>query len=122
MDFPALTRMAFALLAVLGMIGACALVAKRAGLANAGASLKRRRLALIETLPIDARRRAAIIRCDGRDHLVILGPAGETVLASGLEALDAEPAAAEQRPVFADALAQLNKFARNPYAKKRGAA
>ena len=35
-----------------------------------------RRVELIERLPLDARRSVALIRRDGREHLILLGPEG----------------------------------------------
>jgi len=78
-------RIFFALLAVIGMIGLAAVFARKMGLASGSLSLGReRRLALVETLPLDNKRRAAIIRCDGREHLVVLNPNNVTVIERGL--------------------------------------
>lgn len=85
MDALEITRMFFALIAVLGLIGLLAAAARKAGWAAGGGAFGRpRRLAIVETLALDARRRATILRCDGREHFIILGPAGETVVASDL--------------------------------------
>lgn len=75
-------RIALALFAVLAMIGAFAWVARKAGLAGAGGVpiRKKRRIAVVEQLFLDPRRRAVILACDGREHLVILGPTGETIV------------------------------------------
>ena len=58
---------------------------KRAGLsgplmANAG----KRRLKIVEYLPLDHRRRMVLVRRDDKDHLLILGPNGETVVETGI--------------------------------------
>ncbi len=82
--------MFFALLAVIALIGLCAVAARKAGLISGAALTRKRRLALVETMALDARRRAVIIRCDGAEHLLILG-AGETVVARDLP----EPAAGD---------------------------
>lgn len=63
-------RVAFGLIAVLAMIGIAAWSAQRFGVSARGTG---RRMSLVEVLPLDARRKAAILRCDGRDHLIILG-------------------------------------------------
>jgi len=58
-------------------------VLKRLGLA--GTSLLpngRRRLKIVEVLPLDARRKLLIIRKDDKEHLIVLGPTGETVVES----------------------------------------
>ncbi|GAB4524948.1 MAG: hypothetical protein Kow00133_13360 [Amphiplicatus sp.] len=124
MDLLSLSRIFFALLLVIGLIAACALAAKRLGLAQGAAALgRKRRLALVETLALDARRRLAIIRCDGREHLLVLGPAGETVIARGLSAPEIEEAEAGEAPSFAEAMARLKKVspARNPFRAARKA-
>ncbi len=78
-------RILFALVAVLGMIGLCALAARKAGLMTAsGGFNSKRRLALVETLALDARRRLAIIRCDETEHLIVLGANGETMVEQNL--------------------------------------
>ncbi|MBB5519189.1 FliO/MopB family protein [Amphiplicatus metriothermophilus] len=118
MDLLSLSRIFFALLLVIGLIAVCALAARRLGLAQGAAALgRKRRLALVETLALDARRRLAIIRCDGREHLVVLGPAGETVIARGLPALEPEETDQSEAPSFAAAMARLKAFgpARNPF-------
>ncbi len=59
---------------------------KKLGLAT-NASIKtseKRRLKIVESLPLDPRRRLAIIKCDDKEHLVILGQNGETVIASNI--------------------------------------
>lgn len=123
MDILDFSRIFFALIAVLGMIGLCALVARKAGLAqNAVRFARRKRLALVESLALDARRRAVIIRCDGREHLVVLGPTSETLIESGLPTPAAEPVLDAPAPSFADAMAKLKTFAgSNPFAKQNKA-
>lgn len=124
MDVLDFSRIFFALIAVLGLIGLCALVARKAGLAQNALNLaKRRRLALVESLALDARRRAVIIRCDGREHLVILGPASETIVDKDIpEAPPVELPEAPPAPSFADAMARLKIFGGpNSFAKQRKA-
>lgn len=83
MDLVQMARMVFALMAVLALIGLLGLAARKAGL-HAGISplSRKRRLAVVESLALDNKRRAAILRCDGRDHLIILGPSSETLIES----------------------------------------
>jgi len=75
-----IARLVFALAAVIGMIGLAALAAKRLGLAGANGFQRARRLHLVETLAFDQKRRAAILRCDGREHLIVLDGASVTVV------------------------------------------
>ena len=79
-----IARIAFALLFVLGLIALAAALARKSGLVEA--TRRSRRLSIVETLSIDPRRRAAILRCDGRDHLVILTQDGVAVIESGIKA------------------------------------
>lgn len=39
-----------------------------------------RRLAVIEAVAVDQRRRLVLLRCDGREALVLTGPAGDLLL------------------------------------------
>ncbi|MDZ7628792.1 MAG: hypothetical protein U5J99_10370 [Parvularculaceae bacterium] len=75
-----IARLVFALAAVIGMIGLAALAAKRMGLAGANGFQRARRLHLVETLAFDQRRRAAILKCDGREHLIVLDNGSVTVI------------------------------------------
>jgi flagellar protein FliO/FliZ len=60
---------AAALALVLGLIWIVARLARRGGLAPPGP----RRIRVVETTPIDTRRRAVILRVDGRDALFMTG-------------------------------------------------
>lgn len=102
-------RIVFGLAAVIGMIGACAFLARKAGLSNlAGLAGNKRRLAISETMPLDARRRLAIVRCDDLEYLIVLGPTGETVVASGMTPVVCEETV---QPVPVNPFAELGGFA-----------
>lgn len=78
-----------ALLFVLALMLGLSLIMRRVnagnGLANGlGLAASRRRLKIIETLPLSARHRLVLIKRDDTEHLVILGPAGETVVEGGI--------------------------------------
>lgn len=76
-----------ALLFVLGLMGGLSLLLRRLG--YGGASLvpaDKRRLKVLEILPLDARRKAVLLSRDGNEHLVILGAAGETVVETHIKA------------------------------------
>jgi flagellar protein FliO/FliZ len=74
-----------ALLFVLGLIGGAALLARRFGLAPAVRPQSgRRRLAVIESLAVDGKRRLLLVRRDNVEHLLILGPSTETVVERGI--------------------------------------
>lgn len=96
-------RILFGLVAVLGLIGLFAVAARKMGLISAsGGLVRKRRLAIVETLAVDARRRMVIVKCDGKEHLVMLGAGSETVIERGLEgAPEAEEEIAPQANPFA---------------------
>ena len=74
---------------VLGLMGGLALVLKRIGLGNVGMMpADKRRLKIVEILQLDPRRKAVLIRRDDTDHLVILGPSGETVIETNIKPKD----------------------------------
>lgn len=82
-DLPDLARMMLALAFVLGLMGSLTYLLKKLGVsANlvAPRNSKDRRLRIIESLPLDARRRLVILQCDEIQYLVILNANGETVL------------------------------------------
>jgi flagellar protein FliO/FliZ len=67
-----------ALAAVLALIWLAARGARRFGFApRAGGG---RRLVLAETLALDARRRVHLLRCDGRELLVLTGGGNDAVI------------------------------------------
>lgn len=122
MEWADLTRIFFALIAVLGLIGLMAAIARKVGLSSGGVSFSsRKRLSTVETMAIDARRRVAIIKCDDREHLVLLSANGETLIETNLPPAPMEEAAQEPRATtFGEAMEKLNSFKRgtNPFAEK----
>lgn len=60
---------------------------------------RQRRLAIVEALPIDTRRRLVLVRRDDVEHLLLVGPDGDTVVEGGIRtsfrAVVAATAAAE---------------------------
>ncbi|MAU42091.1 MAG: hypothetical protein CMF31_10785 [Kordiimonas sp.] len=72
-----LLQMLIALLVVLALIGLLALLARRLGftaqttIGKAGSD--KRRLHIVEVLPVDAKRRLVLLRCDQKEHLIMLG-------------------------------------------------
>jgi flagellar protein FliO/FliZ len=69
-----------ALIAVTGWVGRRYLGAGRI----ATFSGKKRRLALVETLQIDARTRLLLVRRDAAEHLIMLGSNGAVVVEAGI--------------------------------------
>ena len=92
------SRFLLALVAVLGLLAGFAWLARRFGLAGRSFTAGgKRRLAVVEVAPIDAKRRFILIRRDTVEHLVLLGTDGATVIESGIAA----PAAASGERPFA---------------------
>ena len=80
-----IARIAFSLLAVLGLIGALAYMARRFGMVSLIKQNKgRARLQMVDSIGLDAKRKLVIMRCDDREHLVIFGPQGETLIESNI--------------------------------------
>lgn len=80
-------RFLSALVFVISLMGGLWLILKKMGI-NGGFTLqqgKKRRLAIVEMLPIDPKHKAVLLRCDDKDHLVILGPNGETVVEKSIQ-------------------------------------
>ena len=78
-----------ALIFVLGLIGGLAWLVARTGLAQGrfrfGKGDGNQRLEIIETLPLDPRRRLVLVRHDDKEHLLLLGINGDIVVAEGFE-------------------------------------
>lgn len=81
-----LLRFIAALVFVLSLMGGLAFFLKKMGLSNGTAlSGGKRRLKIIETLPIDHRRKILLIQRDEAQHLILLGPNSESVIETGIE-------------------------------------
>jgi flagellar protein FliO/FliZ len=75
-----------ALLFVLGLIGGLALIAKKFGMGNRGPMrrAKGNRLSIIESMPLDAKRRIVLVRRDDKEHMLLLGGVTELVIEGGI--------------------------------------
>jgi len=83
-------RFVAALAFVLGLMGGLALILKRINLGAMGINPgAKRRLKIIEILPLDARRKAVLLSRDDAEHLVILGGTSETVVETNIAKKDA---------------------------------
>ena len=88
-EIPSLLKMIAALIFVLGLMGGLALIMRQLGLSGRIQTPgKKARLKIIESIPVDHRRRVAIIQRDDVQHLVIFGPNGETVVETDIPAKD----------------------------------
>lgn len=73
-------RAVVALIATLALIGLAAYAARRFGMLQPGAKGKTRRMSVVESLMLDPRRRLILVKLDGREHLLLLSPAGDVVV------------------------------------------
>jgi flagellar protein FliO/FliZ len=83
-----------ALLVVLALIGVLAMGAKRLGFGPRVTPRRgRRRLAIIEVMALDAKRRLVLVQRDDTEHLLLLGATQDSVIESGIPAatVDATP-------------------------------
>jgi flagellar protein FliO/FliZ len=88
MEFDVYLRFMLVLVLVLALIGALAWAARRFGfggqlIPNTG---KSPRLSVVEVRALDSRRKLVLLRRDGREHLVLLGPSQDLLLESGIQA------------------------------------
>jgi len=83
MDASDYLRFAAALVAVLALIALCGVVARRWG-GSALPAARNRRLRIVEVVPVDARRRLLLVRRDGVEHLLLLGPTQDLLVESAI--------------------------------------
>jgi flagellar protein FliO/FliZ len=97
MDFELYLRFALALILVLGLIALLAWLLRRFGM---GVKMtKGRRLGVVEVQMLGPRHRLMLIRRDQVEHLVIVGPASETIVERGITRADSFAAAlAKEEP------------------------
>lgn len=92
MEMDSYLRMVLALGVVLALITGVAWAARRFGLGGQRLTIgrRRRRLALVEALQIDNRRRLVLVRRDDVEHLVLIGGGSDIIVERGIAATDAE--------------------------------
>ena len=88
MEFDVYIRFMLALVLVLALIGGLAWAARRFGFGgqltpNRG---KSPRLSVVEVRVLDSRRKLVLLRRDGCEHLVLLGPNQDLLLESAIQA------------------------------------
>lgn len=71
---------ALAIVALAGILALIVLLARALRASGLAPAARGGRLRVVETLPLDARRRLVLLRCDGRDALVLLGGAQDCSL------------------------------------------
>lgn len=87
MDTFELLRAFGALGLVLGLIALGAWILKRSGLSFGATTIKKkgedRLIQIVEVTPLDHRRKLALIRCRGEEHLILLSPTNEILIKAG---------------------------------------
>lgn len=97
MDLENYLRFVFALVFVLALIVLAAWAARRFGLGGAlpVSRGRHKRLAVVESLALDARRRLVLVRRDGVEHLLLLGTQSDVVVERQVSAAGSPVAAPE---------------------------
>lgn len=80
-----LMKFAAALVFVLALMAGLGIIMRRFASNHPITAPGKKRLKIVEVLPLDARRRAVLLKRDNREHLVILGANGETVVETSIE-------------------------------------
>lgn len=75
-----LLKFPLALILVLALMGGLALLLKKLGYGQMNMARGTKRLKIIEALPVDARRRLILIQRDDKQHLIMSGPSGDTLI------------------------------------------
>jgi flagellar protein FliO/FliZ len=86
MDLVDFARYFGALVLVLGLLGFAWLAARRYGLPGIVQGQALRRLSIVETLMIGPRHKLVLLKRDGTEHLMLIGPQGAEVIESGIPA------------------------------------
>ena len=86
MDVLDLGRYFASLLLVGGLLGGAWLAARRFGVPGIMPGIAHKRLSVVETLMIGPRHKLFLLRRDGVEHLLLVGPNGASVVENGIPA------------------------------------
>ena len=86
MDVLDLGRYFASLLLVGGLLGVAWLAARRFGVPGVMQGTTQKRLSVVETLMIGPRHKLFLLRRDGVEHLLLIGPQGANVVENGIPA------------------------------------
>jgi len=84
-DGPSWLRILLAFVIVCGLLGGLGFVLKfvaARGIKLPNITGRGGRLSVVETLPLDLRRRLVLVRCDDREHLLLLGNERDVVVST----------------------------------------
>lgn len=84
MEFDTYLRFILVLIFVLGLVFALGWVLKRSGISGSAVAGKGRRLGVVETAFLGPKHRLVLVRRDGVEHLVLIGPNSSEVVESGI--------------------------------------
>jgi flagellar protein FliO/FliZ len=84
MDVLDLGRYFGALILVMGLLGFAWLAARKYGVPGVMQGTVQKRLSIVETLMIGTRHKVYLLRRDGTEHLVMVGPQGMSVVENGI--------------------------------------
>jgi flagellar protein FliO/FliZ len=86
MDWDVYMRTVLALVFVLALIAAATWAAKHFALGNSrpGKGRRKKRLSVIEAIPVDNRRRLVLVRRDGVEHLLLIGGSSDIIVERGI--------------------------------------
>lgn len=88
-EWPALFKMLAAMVFVLGLMGGLYVILRKLGFSGHIQQVGHKsRLKIVESIPVDPRRRLALVQRDDVQHLVIFGPNGETVIETDIKPKD----------------------------------
>lgn len=102
-------RMLGALSLVLAMLGGALWAVRRFDVQLPGriSGGRSKRVELVERLAVDAKRSVALIRRDGCEHLILMGPEGHAMIETGITPTEKAPSAPVAAPVAAVAPAPV---------------
>lgn len=83
MDLNQYIQLALAFVFVMALMGLLSFILKKMNAVQSGMNGKSNRLKIVEQRMIDTKHKAVILRCDDKDHLVILSQSGNTVVVNG---------------------------------------
>jgi flagellar protein FliO/FliZ len=86
MDLIDVARYFGALILVMGLLGVAWLATKRYGVPGVIQRQNLRRLSIVESLMIGSRYKLLLLKRDGTEHLVLMGPQGASVIETGIDA------------------------------------
>jgi flagellar protein FliO/FliZ len=78
-------QVGLAFVLVLALMGLLSFILKKVNYAQSGMMSKDSRLKIVEQRMIDSKTKVAIIRCDDKDHLVVLGQNSTIVVETDLK-------------------------------------